>query len=150
MAAMRDPAGQPYPLGATVCSDGTNFSIFSASATGMRLLLFDHADDGVPVRTLKLDPITNRTSHYWHIFLQGIKPGEIYGYRADGPFDPAVGQRFDAEKVLIDPYGKAVSVGRNYSRAAASGPGDNVATSMKSVVADLSLFDWPVPRHRHL
>ena len=142
MAAMRDPAGQPYPLGATVCSDGTNFSIFSASATGMRLLLFDHADDSVPARTLTLDPITNRTSHYWHIFLQGIKPGQIYGYRADGPFDPAVGQRFDAKKVLIDPYGKAVSVGRNYSRAAASGPGDNIATSMKSVVADLSLFDW--------
>jgi glycogen operon protein len=86
--------------------------------------------------------VLNRTSHYWHVFVPGIKPGQLYGYRADGPFDPAAGQRFDAQKVLIDPYGKAVSVGRNYSRVAASISGDNASTSMKSVVADLSLFDW--------
>jgi glycogen operon protein len=139
---MRDATGQPYPLGATVCPEGTNFSILSASATGMQLVLFDHADDGAASRTLTLDPVRNRTSHYWHIFLRGIKPGQLYGYRADGPFDPAAGQRFDAQKVLIDPYGKAVSVGRNYSRAAASISGDNASTSMKSVVADLSLFNW--------
>jgi glycogen operon protein len=139
---MRDETGQPYPLGATVCPEGTNFSILSASATGMQLVLFDHADDGAASRTLTLDPVLNRTSHYWHIFLLGIKPGQLYGYRAHGPFDPAAGQRFDAQKVLIDPYGKAVFVGRNYSRAAACRPGDNASTSMKSVVADLSLFDW--------
>jgi len=139
---MRDATGQPYPLGATVCPEGTNFSILSASATGMQLVLFDHADGGVASRTLTLDPVLNRTSHYWHIFLPGIKPGQLYGYRADGPFDPAAGQRFDAQKVLIDPYGKAVSVGRHYSRAAASISGDNASTSMKSVVADLSLFNW--------
>jgi glycogen operon protein len=139
---MKDATGRPYPLGATVWPEGTNFSILSASATGMQLVLFDHADDGVASRTLTLDPVLNRTSHYWHIFLPGIKPGQLYGYRADGPFDPAAGQRFDAQKVLIDPYGKAVSVGRHYSRAAASSSGDNASTSMKSVVADLSLFNW--------
>jgi glycogen operon protein len=139
---MRDATGQPYPLGATVCPEGTNFSILSASATGMQLVLFDYADDGTASRTLTLDPVLNRTSHYWHIFLPGVKPGQLYGYRADGPFDPAVGQRFDAQKVLIDPYGKAVSVGRNYSRAAACRPGDNASTSMKSAVADPSLFNW--------
>jgi len=142
---MRDAqhdSGRPSPLGATVCDGGTNFSIFSASASGMQLVLFDHADDRVAARTVTLDPVRNRTSHYWHIFLPGIQPGQLYGYRADGPRDPAAGQRFDPQKVLLDPYGKAVSVGKNYSRAEACRPGDNAATSMKSVVADLSLFDW--------
>jgi isoamylase len=139
---MRDSAGQPYPLGATVCPDGTNFSIFSASAFSMQLVLFNKVDDRVAARTVALDPVLNRTSHYWHIFLPGIKPGQLYGYRADGPRDPAAGQRFDPQKVLIDPYGKGVSVGENYSRAQACVPGDNASTSMKSVIADLSLFDW--------
>ena len=142
MRDIKDDSGRPSPLGATICSDGTNFSIFSASASGMQLVLFDHIDDPVPTRTVTLDPVRNRTSHYWHIFLPGIRPGQLYGYRADGPRDPAAGQRFDSEKVLLDPYGKGVSVGRNYSRAAACIPGDNASTSMKSVVADLSLFDW--------
>ncbi len=142
MNAAKDDSGCAYPLGVTVCADGTNFSIFSACATGMQLVLFDHADNGLAARTVTLDPVRNRTSHYWHIFLAGIKPGQLYGYRVDGPFDPAAGQRFDAQKVLIDPYGKAVSVGAHYSRSAACTPGDNAATSMKSVVADLSLFDW--------
>ena len=139
---MRDPAGRPFPLGATVCPHGTNFSILSASAVGMQLVFFDHADDRVASRTITLDPVVNRTSHYWHIFLPGIKHGQLYGYRANGPFDPAAGQRFDSQKVLLDPYGKAVSVGRNYSRTAACKPGDNASTSMKSVVVDLSLFNW--------
>jgi glycogen operon protein len=139
---MRDPAGRPSPLGATVCPDGTNFSIFSASACGMQLVLFAHTDDRAAARTVTLDPVRNRTSHYWHIFIPGIKSGQLYGYRADGPRDPAAGQRFDRQKILIDPYGKAVSIGRNYSRAAACAPGDNASTAMKSVVADLSLFDW--------
>ncbi len=145
MAAMRDAtegAGCPYPLGPTVRPEGTNFSILSASSTGMQIVLFDHPDDRAPALTVTLDPVRNRTSHYWHIFLPGIKPGQLYGYRADGPCDPAAGQRFDSQKVLIDPYGKGVLVGKNYNRAAACMPGDNASTSMKSVVADLSLFDW--------
>jgi glycogen operon protein len=108
----------------------------------MQLILFDRADDLAATRTLTLDPVRNRTSHYWHIFLPGVKHGQLYGYRADGPHDPAAGQRFDPQKILIDPYGRCVSVGNNYSRAAASSAGDNVSTSMKSVVADLSLYDW--------
>jgi isoamylase len=147
MSALRNAASKvhvscPYPLGATVCPEGTNFSIFSASAHGMQIVLFDDPDDPSPVRTVTFDPARNRTSHYWHIFLPGIKPGQLYGYRADGPADPVSGQRFDRQKVLLDPYGRSVSVGRNYSRAAACVSGDNAATSMKSVVADLSPFDW--------
>ena len=132
----------PYPLGASVTPEGTNFSVFSASAKGMQIVLFDHPDDPRPARTINLDPVRDRTSHYWHIFLPGIKRGQLYGYRADGPFDPASGQRFDREKVLLDPYGKSVSIGDNYSRVGACNAGDNAATSMKSVVTDLSLFDW--------
>jgi isoamylase len=140
MSAKND--GCSYPLGATVQPEGTNFSILSASATGMDLVLFAHSDDQAEARTIKLDPVQNRTSHYWHIFVPGIKAGQLYGYRADGPHDPAAGQRFDRQKILLDPYGAGVSVDKNYSRAAACVPGDNAAQSMKSVVADLSLFDW--------
>jgi isoamylase len=140
--AERVSVSYPYPLGPTPTPEGTNFSIFSASATGMALVLFDHVDAPQPARVIALDPVLHRTSHYWHILVPGIKPGQLYGYRADGPDDPPAGQRFDRHKVLIDPYGKAVSVGQHYSRAAACKPGDNAATAMKSAVADLSTFDW--------
>ena len=68
--------------------------------------------------------------------------GQIYGYRAQGPYDPANGMRFDPAKVLLDPYGRAVVVPKNYSRDAARGAGDNAATAMKSIVVDPSTYDW--------
>jgi isoamylase len=133
---------RPYPLGPTVTSEGTNFSVFSANAKRMELVFFDHANSPYPSKVVSFDPVLHRTSHYWHIFVPGIKPGQLYGYRADGPDDPSNGHRFDPHKVLIDPYGKSVSLCSNYSRAAASRSGDNAGESMKSVVADLSVFDW--------
>jgi isoamylase len=136
----------PYPLGPTLTPEGTNFSVFSANATGMEIVLFDHADDLQPVRVIALDPVLDRSSHYWHIFVPGIKAGQLYGYRADGPYDPPAGHRFDRHKVVLDPYGKSVSVSQHYSRAAASKPGANSATAMKSVVTDLSVFDWEEDR----
>jgi isoamylase len=142
LAAQQRRASQTFPLGSTVSSEGTNFSVFSSNATGMEIVFFDHVDDLRPSRVIPLDPLVNRTSHYWHIFMPGIKAGQLYGYRAEGPFDPANGHRFDSKKVLIDPYGKSVAAGRHYSRAAASQSGDNAATSMKSVVADLDSFNW--------
>lgn len=135
-------ASYSYPLGPTVTSEGTNFSVFSTNAAGMEIVFFDHVDALQPARVVPLDPVLHRTFNYWHIFLPGIKAGQLYGYRADGPGDPTGGHRFDRHKVLLDPYGKSVSVGSRYSRAAACKPGDNAATSMKSVVADLSAFDW--------
>ena len=142
-----DPAGKTlvshaYPLGPTVSPEGTDFSVFSRHATGMELVFFDHVDAPKQARVIRLDPLVDRTSHYWHVFVPGIKRGQLYGYRADGPDDPPSGHRFDRQKILIDPYGKSVSVGQHYSRAAASQPGDNAATSMKSVVADLNTFNW--------
>ena len=141
-APQQIPVSRPYPLGPMVTAGGTNFSVFSANATGMEIVLFDHADDPKSARVIALDPTLHRTSHYWHIFVPGIKPGQLYGYRVHGPNDAAAGHRFDHDKVLIDPYSKSVSIGRNYKRSSACKPGDNAASSMKSVVADLSTFDW--------
>ena len=118
-------AGQCHPLGATIVPGGVNFSIYSRSASSIELLLFDHDDDAAPVRTIAMDGAGNRTYHYWHVFVPGLKAGQIYGFRVQGPFDPARGLRFDASKVLLDPYGRAVVVPANYSRAAAELPGDN-------------------------
>ncbi len=135
-------AGLPFPLGPTVCKEGTNFSIFSTHATCMELLFFDNADASGPSRTIALDRVQNRTSHYWHIFVPAIRAGQLYGFRAHGPNDPSQGHRFDSQKLLLDPYCKSIAVGLNYSRAAACMPGDTARTAMKSVVADLNVFDW--------
>jgi isoamylase len=137
-----EPIGRSSPLGATVTEEGVNFSVFSRSATGMELLLFDREDDGRPARVIHIDPATNRTYHYWHVFVPGVQSGQIYGYRAAGPFDPGNGMRFDDAKVLLDPYGRGVVVPRSYSRAAAEVEGDNAQTAMKSVVVDLRRYDW--------
>ena len=134
--------GRSHPLGATICGEGVNFSVFSKNCTSMELLLFDTADAARPSRVITLDPARNKTYHYWHVFVSGLKPGQIYGFRAHGPFDPRSGFRFDAEKVLLDPYGKAVAVPEGYSRKAATGGGENTATAMKSVVCDPGDYDW--------
>ena len=132
----------PYPLGPTVICGGTNFSLFSAHATKVTIILFDDVDNALTIRVIPFDSTLNKTSHYWHIFVPGVKSGQIYGYRVDGPRDPQNGLRFDPEKILLDPYAKSIHVGPAYSRARASQPGDNAATSMKSVVANLDRFDW--------
>jgi len=135
-------AGRSYPLGATVVPGGVNFSIFSRAASHIELLFFDREDDKRPARVIHLDPADNRTHHYWHAFVPGARPGQIYGFRAHGPFDPASGSRFDPSKLLLDPYGRAVAVPKNYSRTAAGSEGDNTATAMKSVVVDPHAYDW--------
>jgi len=135
-------ASQTYPLGPTLTPNGVNFSIFSAHATQVDILFFQNAEAQQPDRVIQLSPTVNRTSHYWHIFVPGIKAGQLYGFRVDGPREENDGNRFDPQKVLIDPYSKSVSVGLHYDRSAASRPGDNSATSMKSVVADLCTFNW--------
>ncbi len=76
-------------------------------------------------RVIELDPRTHRTYHYWHVFVPGIGPGQVYAYRADGPFDPGRGLRFDPAKALLDPYGRAVVVPDGYSRRTASRYGQN-------------------------
>ncbi len=134
--------GDPFPLGSTPCRGGVNFSVFSKHATGVELMLFDKADDAEARRVIRLDPVGNRTYHYWHVFVPGLVAGQLYGYRAHGPFEPAQGLRFDPAKILLDPYGRGVVVPEGYSRDAARKPGDNTATAMKSVVVDPSVYDW--------
>ena len=134
--------GRSAPLGATPCRGGVNFSLFSRYATGVELLFFDRADDGRPSRVIRIDPAANRTYHYWHTLVPGVKPGQIYGYRVAGLSDPAQGLRFDPAKVLLDPYGLGVVVPQGYSREAAGAIGDNAGTAMKSVVVDPSAYDW--------
>lgn len=133
--------GTPYPLGATVTATGVNFSVFSYNATRAKLLLFETEDSAEASHVIDLLPGTNRTSPYWHIHLPGIKAGQLYGYRMTGPYAPELGHRFDPQKVLLDPYAKAIS-SRNYQRRAAASPGDNISACAKSVVADLGEYDW--------
>lgn len=140
--------GQPVapsrsaPLGASVVEGGVNFSLFSRTATKVELLLFDREDDATPAQVIPIDPVTNRTYHYWHQFVPGLKSGQLYAYRVAGPMDPSRGLRFDQEKVLLDPYGKSVVIPSTYDRAAAGMPGDNTATAMKNAVVDGSEYDW--------
>ena len=134
--------GRSYPLGATLVPGGANFSIFSRNASGIDLLFFDEVDASQPSRVISLDPATNRTYHYWHVSVPGVEAGQIYGFRAHGPIEPDRGLRFDGSKLLLDPYGRAVAVPRNYSREAARLKGDNTQTAMKSVVSDPHTYDW--------
>jgi isoamylase len=135
-------AGNGSPLGATLIADGANFSLYSKTATGVELLLFDRVDDQVPKKIVRLDPVRNRTYHYWHCFVPGVRAGQLYGYRVDGPYEPGRGLRFSRDKVLLDPYCKGVAVPLGYDRRKATEPGDNTAQAMKGVVVDPSDYDW--------
>jgi glycogen operon protein len=137
-----DQTGRSFPLGATVFAKGANFSVFSRRASRVELLLFDDATAPQPARVIELDPRTQRSYHYWHVFVPGVGPGQVYAYRARGPFFPEHGLRFDPDKVLLDPYGRAVVVPDAYSRHVASQRGENSATAMKSVVVDPDQYDW--------
>jgi isoamylase len=141
-AAAQVAAGQAAPLGASVTPAGVNFSVFSKHATGLELLLFDRDDAPRPARVIPIDPAANRHYHYWHLFVPGVRAGQMYAFRASGPFEPAKGDRFDNEKVLLDPYGRGVVVPKAYDRQAAQRKGHNTATAMKSVVVNPSTYDW--------
>jgi isoamylase len=141
MSTLSVTAGQAHPLGATVVPGGVNFSLFSRHADAVELLLFDASDSPAPAQVVPLDPRIHKSFHFWHVFVEGLRPGAHYAYRVDGPWKPEEGHRFDAEKVLIDPYatGNTAAVWR---RGDAVGPGDNVATSLRSVVTDHADYDW--------
>ncbi len=145
---LKTRAGQSYPLGATVYEEGVNFCVFSQHGESVELLLFDHPGDAQPAHTLRLDGKHNRTFYYWHIFIEGIGAGQLYGYRVHGPFAPEQGYRYDGEKVLIDPYARGIASGPFYSRKAAMEPGDNCAHAMKSVVVDPKTYNWEGDYHR--
>jgi glycogen operon protein len=103
---MRVWPGQPYPLGATWDGQGVNFAIFSENATGVELCLFNRDSDAEEAIRI---PLRERTDQVWHCYLPDVRPGQFYGYRIHGPYDPYTGNRYNAAKLLIDPYAKAIT-----------------------------------------
>ena len=102
---MRTRPGNPYPLGATWDGSGVNFALFSENATGVELCLFERPEGTLEETRI---PVTEQTDLVWHIYLAEARPGQRYGYRVHGPYDPKSGHRFNPAKLLLDPYGKAV------------------------------------------
>ena len=100
MTPLRTFLGQPYPLGATWMGNGVNFALFSEHATGVELCLFDRIEDAK--EDIRI-PLKERTDHVWHVFLPDAQPGQLYGFRVSGPYEPAKGLRFNSSKLLLDP-----------------------------------------------
>jgi glycogen operon protein len=135
-------AGRSQPIGATADATGVNFSIYSELATAVELLFFGSELAAEPEHVVMLDAEINKSFHFWHCHVRGVRPGQLYAYRIDGPWDPdGRGLRFNRSKVLIDPYALG-NVNHLWDRGAAVGPDDNVATSMRSVVIDPNRYDW--------
>jgi glycogen operon protein len=141
--------GTAYPLGATWDGSGTNFALFSEVAERVELCLFDEGAAETRVELAEVDGFV------WHCYLPGIGPGQRYGYRVHGPYDPARGHRCNAAKLLLDPYGKAVEGGLDWNPALFSGrPGDpsfarDSAPFMPRNVVINPYFDWADDRPPH-
>ncbi|WP_016777857.1 glycogen debranching protein GlgX [Anaerophaga thermohalophila] len=150
--------GRPYPLGATWDGKGVNFALFSDNAHGVELCLFDKDNNETRIK------VYERTHNHWHIYIPGIKPGQRYGYRIHGPYEPVKGARFNPNKLLIDPYTKALDGTIKWNEALYGyQPGsededlsfneaDSAPFVPKSLVVDDS-FDWngdrrlDIPQH---
>jgi isoamylase len=139
--------GKPYPLGAKASTKGTNFAVYSEHATCVSVCLFDEAGNETDCISLH-----ERTAFVWHGLILGIKPGQLYGYRIEGPWEPENGHRFNAKKLLLDPYTEAISGQLNWKAPIfpydlASGDDlkrddqDSAAGVPKSVVVE-HRFDW--------
>lgn len=146
--------GRPLPLGATLRNGGVQFSVLSRHARRITLNLYNDPEDGKPVYSFELDPIHNRTGDIWHIFLTGVGAGQLYLYKADGPYLPGEGHRFNYHKPLLDPYAKALTGNFTWQLDQARGYDpddprkdlsfsrfDNTAAFPKCIVIDDS-FDW--------
>ena len=153
-SSLQTSPGNPLPLGATVSEKGVQFSLFSRHATSIILQLFSSSNDTEPSHEITLDPESNKTGDLWHIFIEGIKPGQLYGYRADGPYRPREGMRFNKNKLLLDPFTRAVTGNFNWDLSDArsydinSPEGDlsfctidSAGGAPKCIVLD-NAFDW--------
>ncbi len=134
--------GRPHPLGAVPDSEGVNFALFSEHATAVELLLFAAHNDPEPVQVIPLDPQQHRTFHFWHAYIRGLPTGTHYAYRLNGPQDVhQEGNRFNQNKVLIDPYTKGNNTDL-WKRTDAIGDADNLHTSMRSTIIEWASYDW--------
>src|SRR3954454_8199435 len=155
MTQVRTFLGQPFPLGATWTGNGVNFAIFSEHANGVELCLFDSMEDAKEYVRV---PITESTDQVWHIFLPDVKPGQLYGYRVYGPYDPERGMRFNSSKLLLDPYSKSIAGNISWSEEmfvyVVGNPQEDLMRDFrddawgmpKSVVIDNS-FNWDGDKH---
>jgi len=148
--SVRTWPGRPYPLGATWDGEGVNFALFSDNATAVELCLFEGPQAVKESHRLRIE---ERTDQVWHVYLPEVRPGQHYGYRVHGPYDPEAGHRFNPAKLLLDPYAKAISgtlewsdvmFGYRVGDAQADlshDDRDNAACAPKCVVTDQS-FTW--------
>lgn len=136
--------GSAYPLGATFDGNGTNFALFSEGAERVELCLFGERGAETRVEVAEVD------AYVWHVYLPGVQPGQRYGYRVHGPYDPASGRRFNPAKLLLDPYAKAVEglvqwgqsvYGYDFGEPDSRNDDDSAAAMMKGVVVN-PYFDW--------
>lgn len=109
MEILNSLPGTPLPLGASVAEGGVNFSVFSRNATKVFLEFYSASEDSEPYAQVEFSPSENRTGDIWHAFVPGIKPGSLYLFRVDGPFEPSKGHRFDVHQRLFDPYAKTIT-----------------------------------------
>ncbi|MBF0570313.1 MAG: glycogen debranching protein GlgX [Candidatus Omnitrophica bacterium] len=154
--------GVPLPLGTCVRGAGVNFAFFSQHASRVQLELFGRPEDFNPSRVIDLDPDCNRTNDVWHVWVKGIRPGQLYAYRVQGPYEPKAGHRFNFNKLLLDPYATAITrlPVWDFDPALGYNPsvpdGDSVpstvndAGTMPKCVITQDSFDWQqdvLPRH---
>jgi len=150
MTSVKTWLGYPYPLGATWMGNGVNFALFSEAATSVDLCLFDNID--ARQENVRI-PVTEHTDQVWHVFLPDVRPGQLYGFRVSGPYEPDRGLRFNSAKLLLDPYAKAIAGQVNWGDEmfgyVVGGKGEDLTQDFrddawgvpKSVVID-SAFDW--------
>jgi isoamylase len=150
MTSVKTWLGYPYPLGATWMGNGVNFGLFSEAATSVDLCLFDSID--ARQENVRI-PVTEHTDQVWHVFLPDVRPGQLYGFRVSGPYDPERGLRFNSSKLLLDPYAKAIAGEVNWSDEmfgyVVGGEDEDLTQDFrddawgvpKSVVID-NTFDW--------
>ena len=150
--------GYPFPLGVHLHDDGAQFALFSRGASAVSLLLFASPEDILPFQTIELDPAYNRTGDIWHVWVEGVCAGQCYGYRVDGPYRPLEGQRFNRNRLLIDPYATALSTRPQWDFLKAKGydpesplkdlslSGRDNADSVPRCVITGNRFDWQEDR----
>lgn len=153
--ALNIESGLPLPLGVHFRDAGANFAVFSRHATQVWLELFDAPEDAAPTHRIELTPDLHLTGDIWHIWIEGITPGQLYGYRADGPYAPHEGHRFNPNKLLLDPYARGIthlddwdfSKARGYDAEAPQrdlvpSTIDNAAHAPKCIVTDKQIIRW--------
>jgi isoamylase len=146
--------GSPLPFGAHQEGEGVNFALFSRHATRVLLELYERLDARSPIRVIELDPARHRTGDVWHVWVRGIRAGQLYAYRIDGPYQPEQGHRFNVHKLLLDPFATALDGVKNWDFEAARGYDsssdltdlsfstlDDANTTPKCVLTDAD-FDW--------